>query len=216
MTDETVWMILPFDPTPDMRLAGEEQIEFPTTPTTEDGDEGNWVSPAQGIWVRMAEAFDRSLAPDPWAEIASLKSALAEQERVNGVMRAALETLADMHVPDQPADSAGDERSWAYRHVGRMRGIERKPLFQKDGEDPETYAALVAYAERENEALMRAETAEAGLARAVELIADLIFAAETSETCLKSWNDGQGGPANVEGIVSSARAFLESENAQSH
>lgn len=36
---------------------------------------------------------------------------------------AALQEIADSHIPSQPMDSGGDDLVWAQRHVGRLRGI---------------------------------------------------------------------------------------------
>lgn len=38
-------------------------------------------------------------------------------------MRAALQEIADSHIPDQPAAAGGDDLVWAQRHVGKLRGI---------------------------------------------------------------------------------------------
>lgn len=41
-----------------------------------------------------------------------------------------------------------------------------------------------------------------------EGVRDLIFALETTDTCLRSWNGNRGGPANVEGILEHGRALI--------
>jgi hypothetical protein len=38
-------------------------------------------------------------------------------------LEAALEMIAEAHLPDQPAAYGGDEYAWALRHIGRIRGI---------------------------------------------------------------------------------------------
>jgi len=44
-----------------------------------------------------------------------------------------------------------------------------------------------------------------------QIIRDLIFVAEVTETCLKTWNNGQGSPANVDGIIKAAKKLLEED-----
>lgn len=38
-------------------------------------------------------------------------------------LRGILQAISKMHLPDQPAESAGDELSWAKRHIGLMRKV---------------------------------------------------------------------------------------------
>ena len=47
---------------------------------------------------------------------------------------------------------------------------------------------------------------ERGDPDSIRLVLDsLIFALETTDVCLQSWNGGRGGPADVEGILERAR-----------
>lgn len=46
----------------------------------------------------------------------------ALQEQIEA-LTAVLQEIADAHIPDQPASAAGDELSWAQRHVGKLRGL---------------------------------------------------------------------------------------------
>ena len=55
---------------------------------------------------------------------ASLASYKEEVERLRG----ALGTIADLHIPDQPAHFGGDELEWAQRHVGTLRRLAIETL----------------------------------------------------------------------------------------
>lgn len=55
---------------------------------------------------------------------ASLASYKEEVERLRG----ALETIANLHIPDQPAHFGGDELEWAQRHVGTLRRLAIEAL----------------------------------------------------------------------------------------
>jgi hypothetical protein len=57
-----------------------------------------------------------------------------EAEAVTIGFLAALQEIADSHIPDQPAHDAGDELSWAQRHVGKLRGIALLALRRARGE----------------------------------------------------------------------------------
>lgn len=48
-----------------------------------------------------------------------------------GRLKAALEIISQMHIPDQPAGSAGDELEWAQRHVANMRRVALQALTQE-------------------------------------------------------------------------------------
>ena len=63
--------------------------------------------------------FDRAETAE--AALASYKE---EVERLRG----ALGTIADLHIPDQPAHFGGDELEWAQRHVGTLRRLAIETL----------------------------------------------------------------------------------------
>lgn len=61
----------------------------------------------------------------PWL-LSTLSSALSKVEELTGDverLRAALQDIADAHVPDQPAADGADERTYVMQHVGRLRGM---------------------------------------------------------------------------------------------
>ena len=68
---------------------------------------------ALNLMERRAEAAEASLA-----------SYKEEVERLRG----ALGTIADLHIPDQPAHFGGDELEWAQRHVGTLRRLAIEAL----------------------------------------------------------------------------------------
>jgi len=49
------------------------------------------------------------------------------------VLREGLAFIRDAHIPDQPADAAGDELVWAQRHVAKLRSEARALLSRIGG-----------------------------------------------------------------------------------
>lgn len=73
---------------------------------------------------------------------------------------------------------------------------------------PDNYAA---FADDIRTALSHLTSARDEIARLREAVEALLFAAETTDACLRTWNDNMGGPADVEGICTRARAALNPE-----
>ncbi len=63
---------------------------------------------------------------------------------------------------------------------------------------------------RAESAEARALRAEAQVAEAKVALEGTIFGLETTEACLRTWNDGRGGAADVDGILERARSTLAS------
>lgn len=74
--------------------------------------------------LRAANNVVRDRAKAAEASLASYKE---EVERLRGV----LETIANLHIPDQPAHFGGDELEWAQRHVGTLRRLATEALTQE-------------------------------------------------------------------------------------
>ena len=67
-----------------------------------------------------------------WTDLyrrAEARALAAEAERDR--LRAALEEIADSHIPDQPAAAGGDELSWCQRQYGKLRLIADHALAQE-------------------------------------------------------------------------------------
>jgi len=58
------------------------------------------------------------------------------------------------------------------------------------------------------EAIGRSRASEAEVARLREALERMIFALETTNVCLMSWNGGRGSPAPVDDVLAAARAAL--------
>ena len=72
----------------------------------------------------LAQSLKQIMVADREAAEASLASYKEEVERLRG----ALGTIADLHIPDQPAHFGGDELEWAQRHVGTLRRLAIETL----------------------------------------------------------------------------------------
>lgn len=72
----------------------------------------------------LAQSLKQIMVADRGAAEASLASYKEEVERLRG----ALGTIADLHIPDQPAHFGGDELEWAQRHVGTLRRLAIETL----------------------------------------------------------------------------------------
>lgn len=76
-----------------------------------------------------AELHDLRSAPNP-----SLDEMAKEIDRRGAVierLEAALQAIADRHIPDQPASSAGDELTWAKLQYAKLRLIAISALSER-------------------------------------------------------------------------------------
>lgn len=75
-----------------------------------------------------------------WSGDAMCVSAEVAEQAADEIerLRSALQSIADQHVPDQPAAYADmSERDWAWRHVARLRAIAMKALASPPSQDTE-------------------------------------------------------------------------------
>lgn len=82
-----------------------------------------------------AEAFEAEEMARVWGgesqcapPLRAAAARLAELERENARMRAALETIRDRHIPDQPMADDSDEAEYARKHHTGLRIIAQQAL----------------------------------------------------------------------------------------
>jgi hypothetical protein len=96
--------------------------------------------------------------------------------------------------PDEPMNTSNEERERLKRLAEEAAPGGRWALRV----NPATILSLIA----ENEA-------QAARVKALEEAGrNLKFALEVTDACLRTWNEGRGGPADVEGVLSRASALL--------
>jgi hypothetical protein len=117
------------------RLAKEATGKDKSTPwLSEDGWEGAESTVSSGRYmVAMAyDAVDGVSSEDIAAFIAAANPAavleLIAMARRTAAAEGALEEIAASHVPDQPAESDGNDLAWALRHVATLRRIASRAL----------------------------------------------------------------------------------------
>lgn len=89
-----------------------------------------WANPyygmtggSSGIWK-----LDNPLGRGTEYVRADLATSLARRDIAAEKLVEALSTIADRHIPDQPAACGGDERDWAVRQHTVLRSIARAAL----------------------------------------------------------------------------------------